>query len=367
MSAAVRWHVLTAALLGTLAWLAGIQAAAAGEEAPPGPLEVTVDLEEWAVSVDRLSIPAGVPVRLVATNRGTFTHALRVGEAGPRTTDLAPGERATLDVAFGEAETVPLFCPVGRASHRRRGAETTLTVEQGAVGRGQELPPPPAPIPPPTFPLTGPGADVDRVGLPENYRQRFRSLLVVDRLEKQHEGIHDADVQEVRAIYQDPTSAQARSGEPLPYGSILVAEFYHVQTTPEGEPARDSVGRLVRGDLFQIGVMRKEPGFGTKYGPDRTGEWEYVMYRPDGGYVTPPQLTQGCPQCHVPLTDAAQDWVVWRQPSPEQQRVLVPGLAAPRTGVQPYGVVGLLPVGLLAGAPLLALGALALRSVRRWR
>jgi hypothetical protein len=360
----VRTVVQAAVALGILAWLAAAQAADAGQGTPPAPVEVAVDLAEWAVTVDRPSVPAGVPVRLLVTNRGTFTHALSIGEAGPRTADLAPGERATLEVVFGEAEPMALFCPLGRASHRRRGEETTLAVVPGLAGH--DLPPTPAPPPPATAPLTAPGAEVDRVGLPEDYRERFRPFLVVDRLEKQQEGIHGSDVQEVRAIYQDPTSAQARTGEPLPYGSVLVAEFYAAKTTEDGQPARDAAGRLLRGDLLQIGVMRKEPGFGVKYGPDRTGEWEYVMYRPDGGYATPPQLSQSCPQCHVALTDAAQDWVVWRQPSPEQQRVLERGLAAPHVGVEgPNGLLGLLPMGLLAGAPLFLLGWLALRSVAR--
>ena len=35
--------------------------------------------------------------------------------------------------------------------------------------------------------------------------------------------------------------------------------------------------------------MRREKGFGGAYGKNRTGEWEYVEYRADKTYITPPK------------------------------------------------------------------------------
>jgi plastocyanin len=54
--------------------------------------------------------------------------------------------------------------------------------------------------------------------------------------------------------------------------------------------------------------MRKERNFGTAYGPNRSGEWEYVAYRPDGTYATPPQNTASCSICHQ-LAGANRDFV----------------------------------------------------------
>ncbi len=41
-------------------------------------------------------------------------------------------------------------------------------------------------------------------------------------------------------------------------------------------------GRFIPAELLSIPAMRKEPGFGEKYRHDRTGEWEYVSFKPDG-------------------------------------------------------------------------------------
>ena len=40
--------------------------------------------------------------------------------------------------------------------------------------------------------------------------------------------------------------------------------------------------------------MRREKGFGEAYGKNRTGEWEYVEYRADGTYITPPRKSFAC-------------------------------------------------------------------------
>jgi hypothetical protein len=45
--------------------------------------------------------------------------------------------------------------------------------------------------------------------------------------------------------------------------------------------------------------MRREKGFGEAYGKNRTGEWEYVEYRADKSYITAPQKSFACAECHV--------------------------------------------------------------------
>jgi plastocyanin len=40
----------------------------------------------------------------------------------------------------------------------------------------------------------------------------------------------------------------------------------------------------------------------------RTGEWEYVAYRPDESHSTPPQNSANCAACHLGSNEA-KDWV----------------------------------------------------------
>ena len=51
--------------------------------------------------------------------------------------------------------------------------------------------------------------------------------------------------------------------------------------------------------MLGLHVMRREQGFGEAYGKNRTGEWEYVEYRADETYITPPQKSFACAECHV--------------------------------------------------------------------
>jgi plastocyanin len=70
----------------------------------------------------------------------------------------------------------------------------------------------------------------------------------------------------------------------------------------------DEHGRFQRDELTGIFVMRKEPGFGEKYGDLRNGEWEYVAYRADQSFQTPPERTAGCAACHMEA-GMGKDWV----------------------------------------------------------
>jgi hypothetical protein len=45
--------------------------------------------------------------------------------------------------------------------------------------------------------------------------------------------------------------------------------------------------------------MRREIGFGEAYGSNRSGEWEFVEYKPDGSYITPPAKSAACAECHI--------------------------------------------------------------------
>jgi len=61
----------------------------------------------------------------------------------------------------------------------------------------------------------------------------------------------------------------------------------------------DAAGHFRKDQLTGLHVMRKEHGFGAAYRENRTGEWEYAEYRPDGGYITAPAASAKCARCHL--------------------------------------------------------------------
>lgn len=160
---------------------------------------------------------------------------------------------------------------------------------------------------------------VDRVGFPEGYQDNFTVFYEFDR----------AQNGTARVVYANEAAASVQPGQPFPYGSELVMEVYRTQKDDAGNVLLDENGRFVRDQLFGLFAMRKEPGFGVKYGEQRNGEWEYVAYRPDGSILVPPENTQGCAACHVEASEG-RDWVFGIQrffgeetPQPGENEVIV--------------------------------------------
>ena len=96
-----------------------------------------------------------------------------------------------------------------------------------------------------------------------------------------------------------PPPSNKFSDLPYPYGSVIVMETARALKDSQGKPQLDAQGGFRRGEVTGLHVMRRERGFGEAYGPNRSGEWEYVEYRPDGTYLTPPQKSFSCAQCHL--------------------------------------------------------------------
>jgi hypothetical protein len=147
---------------------------------------------------------------------------------------------------------------------------------------------------------TATGPNEDRVGLPADYRTTFTHV----RSAPLENGT------QVLVVYANDRAASVtdRANVPYPYGSIFVAEWRHAVLDETGTPLRDADGRPRAGELFQIDVMRREPGFGAAYGDARTGEWEYVRYRTDGRHLIPPARSQWCAACHRNAGEG-RDWV----------------------------------------------------------
>ena len=136
-----------------------------------------------------------------------------------------------------------------------------------------------------------PAPTEDHVGFPKGYRDTYQLFYWFDNYQNR----------QIRAVYANPTAASVMSGHAFnfPYGSILLFESYTVQQDDNGEPLLDDNGRFIPNELTTLFVMRKEEGFGEDYQYLRNGEWEYVAYRPDGTYATPPSGTGSCALCHL--------------------------------------------------------------------
>ena len=131
-----------------------------------------------------------------------------------------------------------------------------------------------------------PAPTVDRVGFPTDYQKTFLKLYTFDNYQNR----------QIRVVWANSTAASVRPNivYNFPYGSIILFESYTVQEDANGEPMLDANGRFIPNQLTTLFVMRKEQGFGVDYGLIRNGEWEYVAYKPDGTYSTPPSGTGSC-------------------------------------------------------------------------
>lgn len=139
---------------------------------------------------------------------------------------------------------------------------------------------------------------VDRVGFPDNYQREFVPLFAFDR----------PDIRQIRVVYGNHRVTNSPPGGPYLYGSVVVMETYRAAVDAQGVAVRDAQGRFIRDGLTAIFVMRKERGFGEEYRHNQTGEWEYVAFRPDRTYLTPPQGSFACANCHLQAT-GLRDWV----------------------------------------------------------
>lgn len=172
--------------------------------------------------------------------------------------------------------------------------QTAVPVTPTATGGAPSA----SPTPQPATPTPRPAPSEDRVGFPTDYQENFIIMYIYDR----------QDNRQVRVICGNDVAASAKQGEPFPYGSILVMETWRAKLDADGKVVKDLNGHFIRESLSGIFVMRKEKGFGEAYQDLRSGEWEYVAFRPDGSYSTPPQNTANCAACHLGSSEE-KDWV----------------------------------------------------------
>ena len=133
-----------------------------------------------------------------------------------------------------------------------------------------------------------PAPAVDRVGFPKDYESVFRQLRSTE----------NADAKTVIVVYGNSAAASRKAGD-YPYGAVIVMETWSTQQDGAKKVLLDAAGHFRKDQLTGLHVMRKEHGFGAAYRENRTGEWEYAEYRPDGGYITAPAASAKCARCHL--------------------------------------------------------------------
>jgi hypothetical protein len=131
----------------------------------------------------------------------------------------------------------------------------------------------------------------DRVGFPADYSRKF--IVLRTKLDA-------ANAKQI-TIYGNAETASVSSVAALPYpnGSIIVMETTSLKKGPDGKALTDLNGKYLQDLVLGLHVMRREAGFGAAYGANRSGEWEYVEYRADGSFITPPQKSATCAECHL--------------------------------------------------------------------
>lgn len=140
----------------------------------------------------------------------------------------------------------------------------------------------------------------DRVGFPKNYAKTFEVLRTVSREEGK----------KVVTVYGNAqvASITKQAQFPYPYGSVLVMETASTVKGSDGKPTKDAKGVLQKDKVLGLHVMRRGRDFGVAYESKRSGEWEFVEYHADGSYITPPQKSAACAECHI-KAGAERDFV----------------------------------------------------------
>jgi hypothetical protein len=130
----------------------------------------------------------------------------------------------------------------------------------------------------------------DRVGFPANYAGTLEQV--------RHAYLPGRD--KIITVFVNALAAKVTELEQLPYpaGSAVVVEWADPRKTDKGDLIRDEAGRVAKGPVTRVDVMRREPGFGAQYGADRAGEWEFTSFHADGRAMTLPDGAVACARCH---------------------------------------------------------------------
>jgi len=132
------------------------------------------------------------------------------------------------------------------------------------------------------------------VRFPQDYQDTFTWYMT----------INFPDRKQVRKYFANDVAVQAaRTGEPMPNGTIFFVEAYKAKLDAGGEPVVGPDGFFVSEKLSFYTAMEMQAGWGDGI-PNlyRNGDWNYAVLSTDG------QVKQGvnqakCFACHKPLAE----------------------------------------------------------------
>jgi hypothetical protein len=104
----------------------------------------------------------------------------------------------------------------------------------------------------------------DKVAFPADYAKGVL-YTTVDR----------ADVKQYRELYASQAAIDAaKTGKPMPDGTVLTMLNFKAKLNAAGEPEKDANGRFIKDELAAYVVMEKRAGWGAEYADDvRNGNW----------------------------------------------------------------------------------------------
>ena len=109
--------------------------------------------------------------------------------------------------------------------------------------------------------------------------------------------------------YATINRAHPTQGDKAASGSVVVMEIYSPKTDAEGKPIPGDDGIFEIDTLAAIAVMENRHTWLDTYpAENRTGDWGYAVYNPDG---SPKENDLDCVQCHTPLK--GQDYMFTHQ------------------------------------------------------
>jgi hypothetical protein len=143
-------------------------------------------------------------------------------------------------------------------------------------------------------------AGPETVGFPDGYTTAFVRYATVDKPER--------TPPIVRFFYVNREAlAEAKAGQPLPYGTVIVMEDHRAELDAAGRPATSAAGDLVpTAEITNVFVQQKGAGWGAQYPAEtRNGEWEYGWFLADGSPKADAKFDR-CFACHKDVE--AQDY-----------------------------------------------------------
>jgi cytochrome c553 len=110
------------------------------------------------------------------------------------------------------------------------------------------------------------------------------------------------DTRQVRHYYANDVAMEAaRSGKPLPDGSIILVEVYSAKLDNQKKPVAGPDGFFVGGEISFYAAMARQSGWGNDI-PDilRNDSWNYAIFEPNRQQRARTNHAE-CFACHKPL------------------------------------------------------------------